>query len=312
MVARRGRHDGPRRRGVTSLKGLINAARTGTDLIVTAPHYEWMERLEKDQMPSSAAVLHAIKAYLRLYKRPRVGRFSASAMGGCQRAIVFGYAGAPQVGVEASGEEIFDHGTVSHLKWQMEGLTMGYMTGAEVWVENKDMRVGGSIDAILSNGDVFELKSAAPSVYRRVVDEQGYPKAENIFQGDVYMLLRDAPWMSLVYEDRSYGNFHEFRIERDAAREKEVLRRLRSLNRYVDEGDLPPMLPDCEIKWGKQYKDCFFRKICPKLTSLEDAQAAGEGIEDSGVQLHPGEQHPEWVLDVIAVLEQATKEEFGG
>ena len=290
---------------MTSLKGLINAARSGTDLIVTGPHYQWMERLETEQMPSPAAVMHAIKAYLRLYKRPRTGRFSASGIGRCRRETVFGYAGAPQTGVEPSGQEIFDHGTAAHLRWQMEGLTMGYMKEAEVWVEDKDLLVGGSIDAELSNDDVFELKSAAPSVYRRIVDEQGYPKAENIMQGDTYMLLKDAPYMSLVYEDRSYGNFHEFRIPRDAQREREVLRRLRSLKMYVEEDDLPPMLADCEIKWGPTYKQCFFREICPKVETLSQAQAAGNAAHDSGLQVAPGEELPKWVAEVIEVLEAA-------
>jgi hypothetical protein len=290
---------------VTSLKALINSAASGEQLIVTGPHYDWIERLETDKVPSPKAVAHAIRAYLRFYKRPRAGRFSASAMGGCRRATVFGYANAPQVKTETAGEEIFDHGTVSHLRWQMEGLTMGYMRAAEVWVEDKDLRVGGSMDADLENGDVFELKSCAPSVYRRVVEEAQWPKAENIAQADTYMLLRDAPYVSLVYEDRSYGDFHEFRVARDARRERNILRELRTLNRYVEEDDLPPMLDDCELRLGKAYRQCFFRKICPKVHTVSEAQEAGrkQNTEDSGLQVAPGEDVPEWVAHVLKVLD---------
>lgn len=288
---------------MTSLKGLINAARSGDQLIVTGPHYEWMERLETEQVPSQAAVAHALRAYMRAYKRPRSGRFSMSGIGGCTRALALGYAGAPQKGIEAGLQEIMDHGTTDHLRWQMEGLTLGYMKEAEKWVYDDDLRVGGSIDAELSNGDVFELKSAAPSVYRRIVDEQRYPKPENIAQGDGYMWALDAPYMSLVYADRSYGNFHEFRIARDATRERELLRRLRSLNRYVDEDDLPPMLPDCEIKWGKTYKECFFRQVCPTVHTITQAQDAGNPAHDSGLQIAPGAEQPKWVTQVLEILE---------
>jgi hypothetical protein len=292
---------------MTSLKALINSAASGENLVVTGPHYQWIERLETDQVPSPKAVAHAIRAYLRLYKHPRAGRFSASAMGGCRRATIFGYANAPQVITETAGEEIFNHGTVSHLRWQMEGLTMGYMTGAEVWVEDKDLLVGGSLDAVLENGDVFELKSAAPSVYRRIVEEARWPKAQNIAQADAYMLLKDAPFTSLVYEDRSYGDFHEFRVERDAQRERALLRELRTLRRYVEEDDLPQMLDDCELRLGKVYRNCYFREICPKVNTVNDAVEAGlkAKTEDSGLQVAPGEDVPKWVTHVLAVLDQA-------
>lgn len=291
---------------MTSLKALINSATSGENLIVTGPHYAWIERLETDQVPSPKAVAHAIRAYLRLYKHPRAGRFSASALGGCRRAVVFGYANAPQVITETAGEEIFNHGTVSHLRWQMEGLTMGYMAAAEVWVEDKELKVGGSLDAVLDNGDVFELKSAAPSVYRRVVEEARWPKAQNVTQADAYMLLKDAPFASLVYEDRSYGDFHEFRIERDTRREKALLRELRTLGRYLEEDDLPQMLDDCELRLGKVYRQCYFRQVCPKMSTVSGAIAAGEAAktEDSGLQVAPGEDVPAWVGAVLSTLDR--------
>jgi hypothetical protein len=288
---------------VTSLKALINAARSGEDLIVTGPHYRWIRMLESQQIYSPEAIAHALKVFLRLYKKQRSGRISASMLGGCPRAAVFSFAGAPQAAPDPGSQEIFDHGSVGHLKWQMEGLTLGYMKKAEVWVEDKDLRVGGSMDALLSNDDVFELKTCAPSVFRKVVAENLWPKAEHIPQVDGYMLLRDAPYASLVYEDRSYGGFHEFRMERDAVREAALLRRLRILNRYIDEDDLPPMLPDCEQKTGPTYRQCFFRVHCPKLGSVSAAREAGSPEKDSGLQVELGTEVPDWVAQITRVLE---------
>lgn len=305
MGQRRHRHGSPTGAGVTSLKGMIAAAREGKHLVVTGPHYDWLEMLEVDQMPSPAAVLHAVKVYLRLYKHPRAGRFSASSMGGCQRATVFGYAGAPQVAPEMSGQEIMDHGSTDHLKWQMEGLTMGYMTAAEVWVENKDLMVGGSIDAVLHDDSNFELKSCAPQVFYRMTRDEG-PKVQNIWQDATYKLLRDVRWSSLVYVDRSYGKFHEYREERSAEIERRILSSLHNMKAYVEEDDLPPMLADCEIKWGPEYKQCFFREICPKVHTVSEAQAAGNPETDDGLMVAAGAQLPDWVAKLIPILEAAS------
>lgn len=290
---------------MTSLKALVTNAKAGKNLVVTGPHYDWIEMLGHEQMYSPAAVLHAIKVYLRMYKHPRHGRFSASAIGKCARAVVFGYAGAPQVAPESSGQEIFDHGSVDHLKWQMEGLTMGWMKSAETWVENKELLVGGSIDGILEDDSIFELKSAAPSVFYRVTQDEG-PKPENVFQGNLYMMLRDVDWLSLVYVDRSYGKFHEYRLERSPKMEKELLRRLRSYKRYVEEDDLPPMLGDCEIRFGPIYKQCFFREICPKVHTVTQATEAGDATTDDGLLITPGTEMPEWLKKVLPILEEAS------
>lgn len=291
---------------MTSLKSLINSAISGEQLIVTGPHYDWMERLEIDKVPSPKAIAHVIRVHLRHYKRPRAGRFSASAMGGCRRATVFGFANAPQVKTESAGEEIFAQGTEAHIRWQIEGLTMGYMKDAEVWVEDKDLRVGGSMDAQLHNDDVFELKSGAPTVFRRIVVDAMWPDGKHIAQADTYMLLKDVPNASIVYEDRGYGDFHEFRVPRDARRERNIVRELRTLNRYVDEDDLPPMLDDCELRLGKTYRQCFFRKICPKVHTVSEAQAAGKKAkaEDSGLQVAEGQEMPEWITKVLDVLDK--------
>lgn len=291
---------------MTSLKHLLEDAQSGTELYVTGPHYEWLERLEHEQMPSQKAMAHVIRELLRQNKHARAGRFSPSGLGGCPRRMLFGYAGAPQIPADTGSMEIFDHGTIVGLRWQIEGITMGWMQEAEVWVEDPDLLVGGSLDGMNADGSVFEMKSAAPSVFNKVVSEQRAPKFEHLMQTTTYMMLAGADHASIVYEDRAYGNFHEFRIERDPKIEREAIRRLRSYGRYVEDDVLPDMLAECEMRVGKAYKWCPYRKICPTVSTVSEAQAMHDPDEDSGRIVPLGQALPEWAQNMLRFLEQET------
>ena len=258
---------------MTSLKDLVKNADANVNLFVTGPHYKWMEKAEEDQVYSPEAIQHVQDVLSRKYKHERSGRFSPSSMGMCPRRQVLSFAGAPQVGFDEASLEMMDHGTWIHLKWQAEGITMGWMAAGEVWVHDEGLRCGGSMDGRNSDGSMFELKSAAPSVYTRTVADNKAPKYENMLQVATYELIADIDFASVVFEDRAYGNFHEFRIARTAKLEREVIRRLKSLNQWVDDGELPPMLEECEMRIGKVFKSCPYRKICHIPKNLAEAQA---------------------------------------
>lgn len=257
------------------LTDLVRAASSPDRLYVTGPHSEWMERPEEEQVYSKEAIEHVQLALSGAYKVNRVGRFSPSGIGKCPRALAYGYAGAPQAPFDAELVEIMDNGTWLHLKWQAEGLSAGYMSKVEAWVEDKDLLIGGSVDAILSDGSVFELKSAAPSVFNRIVLDQGSAGEENLMQADTYMMLLGASHTSVVYEDRAYGNFHEFREPADADRERRIVKRLKSLKSMVENDELPEPYDDCVMKVGKRFKGCPYRKVCHKLDTVSAAQEAG-------------------------------------
>lgn len=282
-----------------SLKELVRSAEAGDNLMVTGPHSEWLERLEVEQRPSPKAMAFAIRALLGDYKHERAGRFSPSSMGECARRLVFGYAGAPQLPPDIDNQEMMDHGTAAHLKWQIEGLTMGYMTEAEVWVDDPDLLVGGSMDAKLHDDSVFELKTAGGFVYNKIVLDQRAPKWENLMQANTYFMLDGADWGSVVYEDRSSGQFHEFRVTRDSKIEKEIIRRLRSYKSYVEADELPPVLPDCEVRVGTVYRRCPFRKICLKTHSVTAASELATGEHGRAAAL--GDERPDWIKSMIAV-----------
>jgi hypothetical protein len=296
---------------MTSLKGLVQAAHNGSDLIVTAPHYNWMERLEHEKRPNKAALLHAIKALLGGYKHERAGRFSPSAIGNpfvpCNRAVLFGYAGAPQLPPDIEAAEMMDHGSIDHIKWQMEGLTMGYMLEPEVWVYDDDLLTGGSMDGVLEDGSVMELKTANTFAYNRVVTRDNEVKYETLIQAGIYMLLSGRTWTSVVYEDRGGGQFHEFRIQMSADIEKEIRRRLRLLKAYMETDELPPMLDMCEQRVGSIYKMCGYRKICPLMKSVTQAQALAsskmpEYSPDLGRLIPEEEAIPTWAESILTYI----------
>lgn len=289
------------------LKSIVRAS-AGPDLMVVGPHSNWMERLEHEKRPSKKAVLFAIKALLGGFKHERPGRFSPSAIGNpfvpCNRAVLFGYAGAPQLPPAIESNEMMDHGTIGHLKWQMEGLTEGYMAEAEVWAYDDDLLCGGSIDAILDDGSVFELKTAGTFAYNRIVTRDQEVKFETEIQGGIYMLLRDVDWASYVYEDRSSGSFHEFRKPRSAKIEAEIYRRLKLLKAYMETDALPPPLDMCTQRVGQTYKMCGYRKICPLMTSVSDAQdfALVNGEPEIGRVVPEVEAIPRWAESVLTYL----------
>lgn len=253
-----------------TLKGLYQEALRGEDLVVTQPHVKWLETPEEEKIFSDEAIQFAVDVWQRKYKHPRAGRFSPSAMGKCGRRVVFGFAGAPELPPSSENQEMMDHGSMIHLKWQMEGITTGFMTGAEVWVFDKDLRVGGSMDASLIDGSSFELKSAMWNVYNKVVTIDRWPKWENLLQDATYKLIADIDWSSVVYEDRGSGSFHEYRVPRSAQIEREAIRRLNSYNSYVDADELPPMLDECEMRQGSVYHGCPFRDICAKSRTVSE------------------------------------------
>jgi hypothetical protein len=255
---------------VSNLKQMLRDSARGTALVVVGPHSEWMERPEEEQVYSEQALQFVMDSLRRKFKHERAGRFSPSALGKCPRRVVFGYAGAPQDPTDLDNQEQADHGSWAHLKWQAEGLTMGYMLDGEVWVHEEELRCGGSMDATLVDDSIFELKTVIWNKFNRIVMVANWPEYEHLLQTAGYMLLADKDNASLVYEDRGSGQFHEFRIPRTNKLEREVLRLLKSYASYVDEDALPPMLPECELRMGNTYRRCPHRTICPKASTVSE------------------------------------------
>ena len=233
-------------------------------LYVVSRHTKWLELTEEDQVYSEEALDWAMKLLRRDFKYTRSGRYSPSSIGECNRRVVLGYNGAPQDPFDLDSLDLMSMGTRDHFWWQLEGITMGWIVEAEAWRHVPDLRLGGSLDAIMADDSIFELKTVISSKYSRILRE-GSPLHAHVLQVHAYFLLSGLRWASIVYQSRDTGDFYEFRVEHDQSVENELMGLLTKLDRYVDADELPEILDDCEMRTGTIYKQCPVRSECLKL-----------------------------------------------
>jgi hypothetical protein len=196
-------------------------------------------------------------------RRGRKRLFRASAAGSCHRQQVFKILGVPgREEIDGRLANIFATGNFLHLKWQMQGLTEGWLAKAEVPIEREDLNAGGTMDGVLHNNAGFEAKTINSRGYGSVMTFG--PKDAHIFQVDHYMHLTDITSFSIVYENKDTGEWREFRVDKDEERDARVGQSLATLNGYLADKTLPDVLPDCKAKEGLTYRGCAFRDICLK------------------------------------------------
>ena len=261
--------------GIADMLRQANEARKNPALaaVVTPLHTQWLELPEDEryERTTEEAAQFAKDVLLGKYKRPRVHRFSASGLGGCERRLLFGYAGVEQLGEDPDAQDLMSMGSHDHLFWQVEGLSMGWLKLCERFVLNKRTRVGGSIDGIIFDDSIWELKTVTTGKFSKMTD-QNWPFHDHLVQADEYGEQWGSDYISIVYQDRQYGTYREFRIERDDKINKWRLELIERLNNHLADDTLPPMLADCEIRVGPTYRQCPYRKYCPSATrvSLEE------------------------------------------
>jgi hypothetical protein len=255
------------------LRAMFERAKSEMDgrsapLFVTGPHVRWMEMTEAEQQYSPEAITFVAAVLRGDYNRPRKGRFSPSSIGKCPRRVLFGFAGAPEVGENPDSSDLKGLGKWGHLRWQAEGLTLGWMEAGEVWTFDPARRIGGSIDGMNADDAVVELRSGVGPKFTRVVAQNQEVEEEHRLQVQVYAETEGAELASIVYEDRGTGDFHEFRVEPTDQMSRRLAQRLEELNNRVEDDDLPPMLDDCERRAGTIYRNCPYRKWCPTATRV--------------------------------------------
>jgi hypothetical protein len=254
---------------VPTLKSLYLDAVNGTAArVVTGPHSRWLETPEEDRVVTEEAAQFAKDVFLGKFKHRRSGRFSPSSIGKCGRRSLFGFAGAPQLGVDLDAIGLMSIGTQDHLYWQVEGLSVGWMLDAEVWTWDPHYRIGGSIDGLLHDWSLFELKTVIGGKYSRIVSIDDEPDYEHRLQFQAYKHTEGVETGSIVYQERATGQFHEFRVEAEDALEKDLIGKLEELNNHVEDRTLPPMLNDCEMRSGAVYRSCPYRKYCRTANTL--------------------------------------------
>ena len=226
-----------------SLKSQIQAVQKG--LPITVMHEEWMvANHEPHYSPAARAFAAQQLAGKSGSQRLRKKMFRASNAGTCQRKQILAVLGIPRnERIDSRLSGVFATGNFIHLKWQMQGLTAGWLTQAEVPVDRDDLNAGGTMDGVLHTDGGFELKSINTRGFGSV-NTYG-PKDMHLEQTDHYMYLGDLDHFSIVYENKDTQDWREFVHRRDDKRMKAVEESLQTLNNYLADQRLPKVLPDC-------------------------------------------------------------------
>lgn len=272
-------------------------------------HYAWMDLPESKRQWSAEALQYAADVMSGKFKHKREARFSPSGIGSnCQREILFSYAGAPKKAFPLLNQEKMDSGTFEHLRWQMEGLSAGYMASGEVWVFNEGMMMGGSADARLADGSLFELKNTSGHLFNAAYELKKPAKdrrkltTSDYFEGmhRKHLMQMEAYWEcdrltaaaagtdrifsdygSLVYQDTGTRASLEFRIKSNPERLAELHAYVEGLHDWVFIDQLPDMLDGCrkathgvdgaEMLSEKEltvYRRCPYRDHCPSASTV--------------------------------------------
>ena len=246
-----------------SLKGMIKAVKG--DLPITVIHETWLTA-NPDPVYSPRALDFAARqlAGKSGSQRLRKRMFRASSASTCTRRQVLAFISLPMKReITSTLGNIFATGNFLHLKWQMQGLTAGWLAAAEVPMDVDELNAGGTADGKLHTGGGFEFKSINDRGYGGVMTYG--PKEDHLEQTDNYMFLGDLDHYSIVYENKNNGEWREFLHRRDERRMLAVAERFDRLNQHVADKRLPVILPDCKREDGAQFRQCPFRDSCLKI-----------------------------------------------
>lgn len=231
----------------------------------------WLSLPDHQRPFSSDALIHAQKALSgevggkRLHKTP----YRASGSGGCTRRRHFAAEGVLQTeGADSKLHSIFMTGDFGHIKWQMMGLTEGWLIEAEVPVETEDHLLSGTMDGIIYDGSIFEFKTINDNGFREVVAYG--PTQQHLKQVHAYMLCAEKDKASFIYENKNDQDWIECRVERDEDIIHSIEREIDELNDQYNDKRLKEPLSDCQLKTGSIYRQCPFRDVCLGIYKWSD------------------------------------------
>jgi len=245
-----------------SLADLVNASKQ--DLPVTMRHERWLIEGSKITPPAALFAQRALNGEVG-GNRARKPLFRASGMGSCRRKQIFSCLGtAKKELLDGKTANIFLTGNFIHLKWQVAGLSAGWLAEAEVPVERLDLSYAGTLDGVLDDGTGCEIKSINTRGFSMVMDRRS-PLADHLLQAHTYMLLKGLEIFSFIYEDKNSQEWKEFRVYRDDHLTDSVTKEMVDLNDHWNSKTLPDVKPDCLKRDGFEYRNCPFKDVCLKM-----------------------------------------------
>lgn len=196
------------------------------------------------------------------------GRFRSSNIGYCERKQLLSYLGEEQ---NLTDTRAMDNGTWAHYRWQLAGLSEGFLSAAEKKVRKRigGIVYGGSVDGVMADGSLFEFKGVKDYAFDSRCKEPGW---EHIQQMTIYMGLLGMDRGHLVYESMMNQNRTEWLIPYSQDVFDMIVERTQRIRSdWVFGGVRPPMHPLCtDNHWMR--KGCSFRHSCLKALVEEDGE----------------------------------------
>lgn len=229
---------------------------TGPDLVVSQRHEKW------------TAVPHAYTTRALLFAgqqldskdRVRKGTVSASSLGGCDREQQFTYMGMRKLPPDTQGMARMANGSFMHLRWQMEGLTAGWIKEAEVSVPSNPFRLSGTMDGILYDDSILELKSINSNGFSRIATFG--PLLPHLYQMATYVLCTGRAKGVFLYENKNDQDYKEIVVKAEELPLREAEAKAVALWDAIDNKKLVEPLEDCIDRKGWKYNSCPFRDRC--------------------------------------------------
>lgn len=244
-----------------SLTRMLKDMQSG--LLVSPKHEEYLSRELAGNVLLSDEIAQWVKEQLMSPQRDRSLTWSASGLGSCERQRVLSWVGVGKpvkMRFTSDTNNVFIHGTWTHLKWQTMGLDAGWLKEVEVSCSIPMMELTGTIDGILTTGEGWELKSINERGFRMVSSDG--PLEKHLLQIHAYMIATGIKTWSLIYEDKGTQQWREYVIPYDEEMGQQVMEELARLNASLATKTLPAVLDPCSRKEGATYRQCQFRDIC--------------------------------------------------
>lgn len=243
-------------------------------LPVSRRHDAWMAA-NSNPAYSAPAVDFAMKA-LSTPPRKREGTVSASSLNSCVRRQQFTFLGMPEALPDPRVSQILQNGQFMHLRWQMAGITEGWLTAPEVTIRKPNKwNLTGTMDGLLYNDYNLELKSINSNGFGQV--RTFGVKDDHYSQVGTYMVVEDLEASSVIYEDKNTQEYTEIVVHRDATMEKKVEASADRIWSAINERSLAEPLAACEDRTGYRYTGCPFRQFCLETKNWNHAEELKHG-----------------------------------
>ena len=233
-------------------------SRDPKELIITREHAKWRDSGSNYTKEAVERVLEVMSNdMLTSHRESGEGRVRASMLGDvCKRRQQLSFRGFTAGHFSPSTLEIFDTGTFAHYKWQLRGLSAGWLRDIEVPVFTDD-HLGGNLDGVMSDGSVFEFKTINPQGFKKVLAEGALPS--HVLQAHSYMHALEVDRAHILYEDKSWGTSHHEVVVHSDPETMAHLFLIRDL--VAGQHELEP-LADCVKATGKIFEYCEWHAVC--------------------------------------------------